>query len=1424
MYLEWNLCIILIQKRDSMSSSTTSIHSSISFSSSLPESFYNQKELLFEKLIALGILDAQGCLTEKGKQIPLPSLENLTVQQHQRLEELLTKPITVGTKTIVLKDLLKEIALKHPNLSIQIVGGALPYILGPEFYREYFSNLGITLSEDLLLELLEKPKDLDIRIYLDCLDEKTAIDLQDFLTIYFGSNRKIKPSYKNEESNQSLYLKYGNPADLSIDLLIVGNLSRHTLFTRDLMLDVTSLITDAPKIDLNIEEEKEIAVIHRILKCIDAKNPETINQYGWGRSISLISQEHRCIRKGLEDLLITNLQDLSTYSIVQKIQTTWKKHHDQDTNARIVLFFNGCLSLIQKLPSSDIEDIWKQTPSNTIENKNSLFKALSKALETRKFSFSIVHAYLQVAAFLTLGTLSTVIKSHHGKMCLQLTISEENRKYSFLMPFSINESLTFIASHERSEELIELVNVILALSKNKIFSEHILQLDEEPLIKLWNFLNEGSCFPVAEISWKILEQFCLLSKDNKSKMTISYLHDSLMTLLRTYPDYLPKPSISLWIARQFSQIIEEESIRTFEYLYSYSNVKEQVTEKLVRNIPDGMWFLQRLIPFDKPKAKKFFETLFTVKKGDFKPEEINQCAKLCQVISEEDIEWEAKYVLRLLRKGANETSFIKRAIALLQHFFRENNPTQCAQQILEEVHNKKMDKSSKEKINKLLPHRTQSKVQVAINRIDEESSLSLCLEKFNAIIKEFPSEVELISMCAWTLAERCTKERFDDTVDFLTINKNQKYFRKDLYKKSKLLVDYVTETKKDLALSTVLNKNFPQDFSLEDRARLVIYVTARLNDETKINSELNKAIIHHASFFSERVSLEFLRGIRIHSLDFPMSSETIVFSITLFTKFITSDKSSVDQKENAIIDLDWFLKKYSCAGQEKALFSFYAYIIENEQTNDQIIVWIQKAIPFLNREHNTLAFSDTLLNWAEKLIEEKRWEECYSVASYIFNDPENIKRLAKIWRRLSIEFREINPEKSLQIVYEEYRFFSKISIIKDHVIIILKNLLNDPSLCDYQNLKIALKVLELYQIGNVDICIKLIKTIIHHEKNLIESCLGFINAENVEWISDDDKALLYISCIKELSEIKSLLILKLGDFQKRQFKGTLEEYSLGSYYYLMGLVLHLEHPVNVNLLPKLHHYRNSINDTTILELGYEKFVAVDFFLAEAFTQLPTYLLYRVNVPGMTYIDTSNFIELFPFGCKLLKNIFLNPEKYLNFEDYLSHVFKVLSALELKENKYEDTWNVLDLKENNLWALRRLTTEIIRDGTEISEKAWELVHKGMKKSINKIHSVATWCVFANILNEFAKCLPPENEKVNQIKSELMSVFGNFCKYYCQRESYWSEIEYVLVDGPIIQKRDLMNVLYEKGIINYFNYYFLTQNWLLRLCGIAKSPPE
>jgi hypothetical protein len=104
-------------------------------------------------------------LIEKCSSDLLPP--NLKEAQFTRLTALLGREFTITAKYNIfeLKSSLDELFDELKIDSIEIIGGAVFYILGREYMQELAKSLGVALDEELLAEFEKMPADIDIRVY-----------------------------------------------------------------------------------------------------------------------------------------------------------------------------------------------------------------------------------------------------------------------------------------------------------------------------------------------------------------------------------------------------------------------------------------------------------------------------------------------------------------------------------------------------------------------------------------------------------------------------------------------------------------------------------------------------------------------------------------------------------------------------------------------------------------------------------------------------------------------------------------------------------------------------------------------------------------------------------------------------------------------------------------------------------------------------------------------------------------------------------------------------------------------------------------------------------------------------------------------------------------------------------------------------------
>lgn len=319
---------------------------------------------------------------------------------------------------------------------IEVFGGDLPAIGGPEFCEEAVRNIGraeltAVWSDALCHKFRQMAPDLDIRISCPCggYDALETIvgKVMDFLVLQlFNSNAaeifgevrflikelafsKLKHVYKNCNGriDNFFILSLEDVLGMNIDLDFVDTQVRRQLFhSNGLSMSII------PWLERGTEEFVVLtpmgegcggwqAVLDRICDIAAISHPELPVDHGWSRLLSAYVRGYRCVNPALEERLLHDVRILRADQIADEVCQVAKDHNGGSHDAIFSMVFMLSAYLEGKLPAAFIADIWTSLKHRlgmvTWRMKmNPTCRSVLEMIWVGKRSFSEVAALLQV--------------------------------------------------------------------------------------------------------------------------------------------------------------------------------------------------------------------------------------------------------------------------------------------------------------------------------------------------------------------------------------------------------------------------------------------------------------------------------------------------------------------------------------------------------------------------------------------------------------------------------------------------------------------------------------------------------------------------------------------------------------------------------------------------------------------------------------------------------------------------------------------------------------------------------------------------------------------------------------------------------------------------------------------------------------------
>jgi hypothetical protein len=510
-------------------------------------------DLIFDFLVDDEIVNEQGCLNPQFQYLMPPKLREA---QFNRLNEIMSTSFIIDSKKyltfipIPVQKLLETLGVSGVEFkietalceifkalrldSLEIVGGTVFWILGPEYMKDVAKQLEIPeelLNEDFFSEYASKAVDIDIRIH-HSNPEKVINDICCFLATKLPLEfNKYDQTLKQEIIRNFAFTKYfkqkNNNDDyemvsltdqkgFSADLLIIKKLKRKKLFDHD---GVNLIVSGFHLGALNISNKglHIQSFILKLIKMLTAENFREIDITGASMLFAYLLKGWRYNSKELQDTLLETFFKSGSFTHLTKLI---KNHFPNVENVEALLCFNVCIFLdsSKKLILNVVKELLPVT--EPLQNNSALacFKNIMMLLnvsqekqEKAKTEFNLITAYLQIFGKVFLG-----LKAHDKKELDVLKTYITKDSYFQIQFNSSNKPLHIILKDDITSALREILNSKDAI--NPILLGHL-----ESFCKYFNFAKELNfeCTvdePVSNIPELIKAAFILLEKQETKQL------------------------------------------------------------------------------------------------------------------------------------------------------------------------------------------------------------------------------------------------------------------------------------------------------------------------------------------------------------------------------------------------------------------------------------------------------------------------------------------------------------------------------------------------------------------------------------------------------------------------------------------------------------------------------------------------------------------------------------------------------------------------------------------------------------------------------------------------------------------------------------------------------------------------------------------
>lgn len=465
-------------------------------------------------------------------------------------------------------------------LDPEIIGGAVPRLLGEHFYLSYLQKkLGVSLEEarrlaaPFLASINGRPNDYDYRQWVKGgeVDQKQAFKdrfagiVQQIIEKSNGPKTTLqmlkargfqKLNYFKEgplEYGMASFCSFGGAP---LDCIVMYKTDRPYLFTRDrvvivfhplqgrfgqLILNPELGVHDLPETEL----PEETTIAHQLAMILDTPSYEGINAYGFLAAMALTTKGWRTLKTEFFKKIwqpFEKTNSLSTASLEKGIKWIEENHLDQeDPSARFALRFNILIFLIDHVPHLNPEIVNYLLEGLDPEEvglnwfTSHLMKKLLQMLKNAQASPQVTFAWFRIALGiygLKNGFDRESISTNYGVPALRILM---NTSATIWIPLHLAKSLYLIQSTTSIETIIKpLLSIMDCLSlKNPTYPEGLI--DEQWMHQLLQSLKQKADPDFLKLALMIEKAW--IKRGYQEALSTEW-HLLLPTLLKKYPEEL----------------------------------------------------------------------------------------------------------------------------------------------------------------------------------------------------------------------------------------------------------------------------------------------------------------------------------------------------------------------------------------------------------------------------------------------------------------------------------------------------------------------------------------------------------------------------------------------------------------------------------------------------------------------------------------------------------------------------------------------------------------------------------------------------------------------------------------------------------------------------------------------------------------------
>jgi hypothetical protein len=328
--------------------------------------------------------------------------------------------LNISSVEFTVETSLSEICKSINVNDIEIVGGTVFWILGPEYMKQVALNLKIPedqLTDDFFSEYASKAVDVDIRIYTQ-EPAKLLSELCDFFvsklpealnTYSFPQRKEIIKNFafskyfkKSDRDDNFEMISLSDNQGFTTDILMIKNLKRKNLFSHDgVNLTVSGFSRENMYFSNTRLPLQSLAL--KLSRVLAAKKAEEIDVTGASMLFSYLVKGWRCKSKELQEILLNTFFNSRSFTHLSKLK---KNHFPNVKGAGAIICFNVCsllktsenflLNVVKELSTTTDDACSEDSALASFKSVMHNLDVQSYEREQAKSDFKLIYAFLQL--------------------------------------------------------------------------------------------------------------------------------------------------------------------------------------------------------------------------------------------------------------------------------------------------------------------------------------------------------------------------------------------------------------------------------------------------------------------------------------------------------------------------------------------------------------------------------------------------------------------------------------------------------------------------------------------------------------------------------------------------------------------------------------------------------------------------------------------------------------------------------------------------------------------------------------------------------------------------------------------------------------------------------------------------------------------